>query len=330
VTSGRRASPVLLDICVCTHDPRPRILDLAIRALARQSVTPGLFRVIIVDNASSPPISSDVLEPLLAAGHSASLTRESRPGLSIARFHAINLSSAPWMLFVDDDNELADDFVQRGLEFISSRDDVGCFGGRLLLPGDLHPPRWVEPYLPYLGIKDAGPDIITGAATHWGPWEPPGAGFWISRAQVEAYRQQLELDARSLELGRSGKSGLASCEDSLMARQSLALGLLNAYNPGLSLLHHLDPRRFRLGYLLRLMSGYGRSHVLLESVLRRRQGLRLATPPYYASIRKFLRMLGSNVNTARKKSYRFALGVAVYHLSLRHHHLLEERAGNLE
>ncbi len=313
-----------LDVCLCTHDPRRDILDLAIRSLARQTVGPGAFRLLLVDNASTPPLREDVLAPLRDAGFDAALAREKKPGLTQARLHAMHRTSAPWMLFVDDDNELAEDFVEVGLAFVASRPDVGCFGGKLQLPESVNPPRWALPYLPYLGIKDAGEDVITGAARHWGEWEPPGAGFWIRRDQLEAYRARVEEDARSLRLGRSGKNGLASREDSLMARQGLELGLLNAYNPRLSLRHHLDPARFRLGYLLRLMCGYASSHVLLESVLLE-DGTKLETPEQYGRFGRFVRYVASQFNWARKRSLRFGLGMVAYHWTMRSAYLRHHR-----
>jgi len=301
-----------LDICLCTRDPRPGILSLAIQSLARQGVAPGTFQVIVVDNGSTPPLGEELLAPLRAAGHPARLTLEERPGLTAARLHAISLTSAPWMLFIDDDNELDDDFVAVGLEFIRSRDDLGCFGGRLLLPDSVTPPRWAEPLLPWLGIKNAGPEVITGAAERWGPWEPPGAGLWIRRTQLEAYRALLAADARAFELGRRGRDGLASCEDSLMARQSVALGLINAYNPRLALRHHLAPERFRLGYVLRLMRGYGESQALLEAILARKRGEALELPEPYCNTARFLRRLASAFNQARKRSWRWALATTVH------------------
>jgi len=314
-----------LDVCLCTHNPRREILDLAVRSLARQTVGPGVIRLILVDNASTPALAEDVLGPLRQAGFDATLTREEKPGLTQARLHAIYRTSAPWMLFVDDDNELSDDFVAEGFAFIASRKDVGCFGGKLQLPETVPAPGWAKPYLPYLGIKDAGEEVITGAAEHWGLWEPPGAGFWIRRDQLEAYRSRIEDDPRSLRLGRIGRNGLASCEDSLMARQAVKLGLLNAYNPRLSLRHHLDPARFRLGHLLRLMHSYGSSHVLLESVIRADSGGTFQIPDRYRRPLTFFRGLASEFNSARKKSLRFAMGMVTYHCSLRSAYLRHER-----
>ncbi len=315
-----------LDVSLCTHDPRREILDLAIRSLARQTVGPGVFRLVLVDNASTPPLGEEILAPLRRAGVDATLTREEKPGLTQARLHAIHRTSAPWMLFVDDDNELADDFVEEGLAFIASRPDVGCFGGKLELPRTVNPPRWALPYLPYLGIKDAGEDVITGAAQDWGAWEPPGAGFWIRRDQLEAYRTRVEDDPRSLRLGRNGKHGLASCEDSLMARQGLKLGLLNAYNPRLSLRHHIDPSRLRLRYLLRLMGAYGSSHVLLDAMMRADDGGKIETPRHYRRFDRFIRFLGRQFRHARRnESLRFALGIVAYYWSRRSAYLRHEQ-----
>jgi glycosyltransferase involved in cell wall biosynthesis len=301
------------------------VLALAVRSLARQTAAPGTFQVVLVDNASTPPLDDRVLAPLRETGVAATLTREEKPGLTQARLHAIRRTGAPWMLFVDDDNELADDFVVQGLAFAASRPDVGCFGGRLRLPETVSPPRWALPFLPFLGIKDEGDEVITGAGTHWGAWEPAGAGFWIRRDQLESFRARLEADPRAFGLGRTGRSGLASCEDSLMARESRRLGLVNAYVPSLSLRHHLDPARFDVGYLLRLMKGYGRSHVLLEELVRAPGDGPLGTPAWLRG-RRFLRLLGSELNAARKKrSLPFVLGRAVYCLTLRSEYRRRER-----
>ncbi len=311
-----------LDVCICTHDPRPGILELTVRSLARQ--TARTFNVLVVDNASAPPIAEAVLAPLHGSGISAARSREEQRGLVLARLHAIRATRGEWMLFLDDDNELADDFVEEGLRFIASRNDVGCFGGKLLLPAGLKTPRWALPFLPYLAIKDAGNEVITGTGERWGPWEPPGAGVFVRRDVAEAYRSRVEGDPRALELGRSGRGGLASCEDSLMVRQSFGLGALNAYVPRLALRHHLDSSRLQVGYLVRLMRAYGESQVLLESLLRP-EGAPLWTPGQYRSAHRFLRLLLSEANSARKESIPFALGKLAYHWSARRAYLGQER-----
>jgi hypothetical protein len=303
---------VELDICICTRNPRPAVLRAALCSVARQRVPPGTFGVLVVDNGSTPALGVDVLDPLRSVGIPARLVLEGKAGVARARRRAVLETGSGWLLFVDDDNHLADDFVAAGLAFAHSREDVGAFGGKLLMPPSLRPPKWSEPFLPYLGIKDLGNAAIAGIADHWGPWEPPTAGAFVRRRLAEAYVECIERDPSALDLGRVGPGGLGSCEDSLMMRQAHRLGLLNAYLPWLSLQHHLDPERFRFGYLLRLMRAYGRSQVLLEAILARQRGVRLAVPDPYQRPTRFLRVLASAVNQARKLSLRWAVTTAAH------------------
>src|SRR5260370_29175765 len=106
-----------------------------------------------------------------------------------------------------------------------------------------------------------------------------------------------------------------------MRRGAHRLGLLNAYVPQLSLKHHLDESRFRLGYLVRLLHGYGSSHVLLETLLRGK----IEVPAHYRERRSFYRLLIQEVRRAAKESLAFGLGIAAYHRSVRKAHLKPER-----
>jgi glycosyltransferase involved in cell wall biosynthesis len=254
-------------------------------------------------------------------GIAARVVREDKKGVAQARFRAIRETKGDWLLFVDDDNELSVDYIAEGLRFIASRRDVGCFGGKLVLADGLRPSRWMRPYLPYLGIKDVGDDVIAGAADVWDVWEPPTAGAFVRRDLLEAYRSRVEEDERILQLGRKGRDGLASCEDSLMMRGAHSLGLLNAYVPQLSLKHHLDESRFRLGYLVRLLHGYGSSQVLLETLLRGK----IEVPAHYRERRSFYRLLIQEFRRAGKESLAFGLGIAAYHWSVRKAYLEQER-----
>jgi FkbM family methyltransferase len=313
-----------VDVCICTHNPRPEVLAIAIRALVRQTVAPGAFRVLVVDNASNPPLREEILAPLRAAGIEAALAREETPGVIHARLHAARKVRAPWCLFVDDDNELADDYVAEGLAFAARRSYVGCFGGKLLLAANLRPPKWAEPFLGYLGIKDEGDQVIVGDTARWGPWEPPGAGSWVRREQLQAFVARVERDERTRGLGRTRRDGLASREDSLIAYAAHELGLLAAYNPRLWLLHHLDPARFRARYLFRLLHGYGTSHVHFEAVKRPPGAAPARTPRQYRGFR-FVKHLLKHFNRARKQSLAFGIGIFRYHQGIREAHLRLER-----
>lgn len=314
---------MIVDICLCTHNPRVETLERAIRALARQSAGPGAFSVLLVDNASTPALTTGLLEPLLAAGIPARLIREEKLGISHARLRAADETDAEWVLFVDDDNELAPDYVEKGVAFARQHPEVGCFGGKLLLAPQLRPARWVVPFLPYLGIKDLGDETLIGRSDKWERWEPPTAGAFVRRPLLDAYRAQAADGDSLARLGRKGRGHLASCEDSLIMRNAYALGLANAYHPALVLYHHLDPRRFAFRYLVRLLYGYGVSHVVLESVL---SGGPKPVPPYYGSVNLFARTVYWIFRQERRQSFAYGIGQVAYHFGARDEHMRQARS----
>lgn len=265
-TSGRMVigRDMPLDVCICTHDPRPDIFRLVLMSLAHQTAEKGSFRVVIIDNASTPPLTADDYAVLTDAGIEAALVREPTLGNVFSRARAYQATKSDWILFVDDDNELSPDYIATGLEIIRNRPELGCFGGKLELPEGLVVPHWMKSLLPFLAIRDYGDKEITNIADHWGEWEPVTAGGFINRAILGLYAKRIFNDPATHVLGRKGKNTLNSCEDSLMMAGAFPLGLACSYQPSLRLNHHVRVERFQLSYLLHLMSGFGKSEIMLE------------------------------------------------------------------
>src|SRR5262249_33255309 len=137
-----------LDVCICTHNPRRDILPRVLEALAQQSFRKERFHVWFIDNASIPPISLAELAVLSQAAVGFTMLQEPRPGQVFARARAIEASAGPWMVFVDDDTVLAPDYLERVAEIAAEQPELGCFGGKLLLPEGITVPNWVRAMLP--------------------------------------------------------------------------------------------------------------------------------------------------------------------------------------
>ena len=308
----------MIDVSLCTYNPRPELLKQVLTSIRQQTAGPDKYRLLIVDNGSSPPIDESHLTPFLNQGIVARIVREPMPGIARARLRAILETDGEWLLFVDDDNELMSDYIAHGLKFASKDNNVGCFGGKLLIAPDLCPDKWVMPFLPYLAIKDFGDEPIIGKSDSWGPWEPPTAGAFIKRSVLNLYSQRAAAIGEDIfKLGRTGKNNLSSCEDSLIMRGAFSIGLTNAYYPKLVLYHHLDVKRFNFEYLIRLMYAYGVSHVILESLLK---DLKIF-PDYYLYIKKFTRLLLGAAKGGAKQSLAFGIGMVAYHLGARAEYL---------
>jgi glycosyltransferase involved in cell wall biosynthesis len=257
----------MIDVCVCTHNPRADVFQIILQAIANQTIDRTTYQVWIIDNASNPPISSADLAVLTTAGIAHQTIFESNLGIMYARRRAIESTHGELLIFVDDDNELDVDYLATAVEIANSHPDFGCFGGKLLLSAKAVYPQWVEPMLPYLAIKDLGDTELTNCADTWGLWEPPTAGMVARRSILKSYLDRLDSLPKNLLLGRKGKQGLLSSEDSLIARGAYHLGLSCSYQPKLKLTHHLDPKRFQFLYIMKLVFCYGRSNILLDRAL---------------------------------------------------------------
>lgn len=257
---------VMLDICVCTHNPNQQLFEIILQALANQTLSKDKYQVWIVDNASDLPIDNDDLAVLSDAGVRFNLLSAPKLGLTYARQVAIEATSGAWLIFVDDDNELTPSYLEIVLEIIKNNSQIGCFGGKLLLPNNIHYPQWMEIMLPYLAIRDVGDKVLSNCVDCWSECEPPGAGFVIKREVLKLFESRLEKLPPELVIDRQGKS-LLSGGDSMITRGAYKLGLECSYQPQLQLIHHIKPQRFTFLYLLRLLYAYGRSYVLLERIL---------------------------------------------------------------
>jgi glycosyltransferase involved in cell wall biosynthesis len=257
---------IVLDVCICTHNPDPELFAIILRALANQTLANNQYRVWAIDNASQPPLAMSDLNLLTAAGVHCQLLSAPQLGLIYARNVAISATDSECLVFVDDDNELSENYLETVVEIIAKHPEFGCFGGKLLLSADAKYPNWMQPILPYLGIKDVGDNELSARVNYWGEWEPPGAGFIIRRSVLELFQQRLAKLPQTFILGRQGQN-LLSAEDSAITRGAYELGLYCAYQPQLRLIHHIKPHRFTFSYLMRLLYGHGRSYVLLERIM---------------------------------------------------------------
>jgi glycosyltransferase involved in cell wall biosynthesis len=258
---------MVLDVCICTHNPRRDIFAVVLAAIANQTLAKDAYRVWVIDNQSDPPLTDADMAPLKAVGVDYQIIVESQLGNLYARQRAARETSSELLVFVDDDNEITPNYLETVLDIAANNPELGCFGGKLLLADYLSCPPWMKPVLPYLAVRDFGEEVITNASISWGEWEPPTAGAGVRRSVLKRYLQRLEEIPEALKLGRRGRSGLLSGEDSMMMRGTYDLGLKSSYQPRLVLIHHLNPKRFKIPYVLKLMYCYGRSHVILERTL---------------------------------------------------------------
>ncbi|MDD9908819.1 MAG: glycosyltransferase [Ahrensia sp.] len=252
-----------VSLIVCTHNPRPHLIEACLSAIGAQTMDHSSFELLIVDNNCNPPLDHERMEAL--ARRPVNLLREKRPGLTYARVCGFNHAQSDIITFADDDNELFPDYLERVVEIADSEPDLGVFGGKCLAKLEKDIGKTMTRFLPMLGVRDEGDESLTGPGKEWGPHEPIGAGIVVRRPVADAYVEFVEQSVGTGQLGRTG-SQLLSGEDSLISRLADKLGYLCGYRPQLKLHHFMEARRLSWSYLTKLMKGHGISYVRLARV----------------------------------------------------------------
>jgi hypothetical protein len=258
-----------LSVVIVTYNPRPRILEWVLDSIEGQTLPKSEFEVVVVDNNSDPPLDEEALRQ----GRSVSirLVREPRQGNVFARCCGIAAARTDLIVFVDDDTYLARDYLEAAVRIAREHPRIGVFGGICEVVLGAGVPRCkdylIPRVLPYFGVRNHGPEPITSDADKYGPWESGTGGMVLRREVGMRFVKFVENSPESGRLGRKGHSTLLSCEDSLLARMACRMGYANSYQPSLTFYHYIPASRLRIGYLVRLLYGLGRSSVILERVL---------------------------------------------------------------
>jgi glycosyltransferase involved in cell wall biosynthesis len=280
----------MISVILCTYNPDRDLLEWALDSIEGQTLSKAQFELIVVDNSSDPPLSEKTVKEDRSVR--LRLIREPRQGLSFARCAGITAAAADLLVFVDDDNRLAPDYLENALRIATEEPGIGLFGGIAEGVFESTVPKWKEKLLPYLGVRDYGPMPITSNNEYWGKWEPIGAGMVSRRDVGEEFVGMVEHSLIAGKLGRKGQS-LLSGEDSLFARLANRLGYSCSYQPALKLFHFIKNSRLNYSYLAGTLKGHGRSFVLLQRVTGKEVQELESMSMYYLLVRRFFSRIRS-------------------------------------
>ena len=248
-------------VVVCTHNPHLPRLQRVVRGLQGQDLPRASWELCVVDNCSNPPVSSTLdwswhpnivhlIEPDL--------------GLTRARSRGISESTGSLLVFVDDDNVLATDYVSRACAIAQDYPFIGAFSGSCLGEFESEPAPEVLPFLTMLAVRQVDKDYWSNFEEH-SLSRPCGAGLCVRREVAQKYVSELSNNPLKLALDRKG-AALTSGGDDDLALTSLGLGLGTGVFSLLKLTHLIPSQRLRPEYLIRLAEGLGYSSILLEFV----------------------------------------------------------------
>lgn len=142
-TFTAKAGAPSLSIVLPTYNRRAR-LERVLRSLARQSVAPDFFEVIVVSDGASDG-TNEMLTQLAAGGLPYPLRPvfQENQGVAVARNQGIAGARADFILFIDDDVIPAPQLIAEHWKLLA-QDGQGVVLGPMLTPPDVRLEPWVR------------------------------------------------------------------------------------------------------------------------------------------------------------------------------------------
>ncbi len=246
-----------ISLIICTHDPRKDYLAATLEALRKQTLPLDEWEFLLVDNLSTPPLSERINLDWHPAGQH---VREEKIGLSNARICGLKEARADLIIFVDDDNLLAPDYLANALQIAEEWPSLGVWGCHIDGRFEGEAPAWVKNFAYHLAVRECPQSVWASYVDDRNV--PYGAGMCLRSAVGRAYVAKSQTDPLCTKLDRIGKGmGAAGDHDICHTAQDLGLGI--GRFPSLRMTHLIPSGRMQPDYFLKLVRGNARAALLL-------------------------------------------------------------------
>ncbi|MDY6783080.1 MAG: hormogonium polysaccharide biosynthesis glycosyltransferase HpsE [Cyanobacteriota bacterium] len=261
-------------VAICTYNGAkrlPKVLD----HLKAQIQTEQLnWEIVIVDNNSTDDTAKLIRSYQNSWSSPCPLRYSFEPqqGLAFARQRAIQEAGGEFVVFLDDDNFPAPDWLAQAYSFGQTHPQAGAFGGQIHGDFEVEPPREIKTVVNYyLAIVERGSKPCQYKK---GGVLPPGAGLVVRKqAWVENVPEQIFLT------GRVGQSLMAS-EDLEVQSYIQQGGWEIWYNPEMHMDHQISRHRLTRDYLIKIVRGNGLARHHIRMIRLKTWQRPLAFPAY--------------------------------------------------
>jgi glycosyltransferase involved in cell wall biosynthesis len=251
---------ISISAIICTHNPRPDYLRRVLDALKAQTLPQEQWELLLIDNASKEPLAKGCD---LSWHPQARHIRDDELGLTPARLRGIAEAEGGLLVFIDDDNILAPDYLERAAAIPGSYSHIGVFGAGTLEPEfEEQPEPAVRAWLHMLALRSVSrPTWTNNVADYF--CAPHGAGLCVPRRFAARYSQFVRELRTSEVLDRDGENLFCGGDD-LFSWLSVGGDVGFGIFPGLRITHLIPAGRVRQDYLVRLVHGHTFSHAVLR------------------------------------------------------------------
>jgi hypothetical protein len=245
-----------LTLVTCTRNPNPETFRRVLESVAAlQWPTGHAVEYLVIDSTSEPPVASRAgVGEFLGRVPWARVIRAEHPGLAAARRTALEASTGAILVWFDDDNVPAPDYLTHVVALAEARPSVTVWGaGRIDVEFTAPVPAWVERELPPTFQERHHLVDDFGHAASWASFFPVGSGLVTRRDAVERWATAVREGRYSLT-GRSG-ARLSAGDDAQIILGAVAAGEMVGVVAAQQLTHLIPPGRCTMAYLKRLEFG---------------------------------------------------------------------------
>lgn len=251
-----------VSVIISAHNPRPDYLRRVLAALDRQTLPKQDWELVVVDNTSSERLADAYDLSWHPRGRH---VREDTLGLTPARLRGITETRGDLLVFVDDDNVLASDFLEVARAIYGTYTHLSVFGaGRLEPEFEVEPPSGIPARGEALALRTVSSARWSNSPTDTEsiPW---GAGLCVVRRVAESYGRFIEsLGADVMAVVDRKGQDLFCGGDDAFSWVAASLGSGFGIFPALRVTHLIPASRLNRHYLLRLLHDHAMSHGVLR------------------------------------------------------------------
>jgi glycosyltransferase involved in cell wall biosynthesis len=248
-------SDFFVSIITCTYNPSEDVFYRVLRAVAQLNRTGIETEYVIIDNNSKQPVASlSYVAAFLKENSWARVIVENEPGLTAARICGYTNTRHEVLLFVDDDVELAADYLQNIASLFKNYPQVGAWNaGSIEVDYIEKPEAWFLTKGKAYFQQSAIQENCWGNSRVPAPYTPFGTGLCIKRDAFALYADKVKNKDYNLTDRVGGK--MSSGGDSQMVLCAIALNYNVGRSPFLKLHHLVSPAKATVDYVVNLSFG---------------------------------------------------------------------------
>ena len=239
-----------VSVVICCYNSANKIIK-TLEHLLVQKVDAAIDWEIILVNNNSTDATVQVAEDFWNENKAATNLRiinEPNPGLSFARKKKKKNARLTYVLFSDDDNWLANNYIQLAYEIMTSNPSIGVLGGQGEAVFESPAPNWFTTYQESyaVGVQALKTGDITKRGYVW------GAGFILNR---KVLLNLLDVGFTFYCSDRKGNI-LSSGGDSEICKWFVLAGYKLWYSEELKYWHYMPSERLKKEYYNKLLEAF--------------------------------------------------------------------------